>query len=133
MATLYLVLLLVISPLLGVLALGLGVVQVIAGPSGSGKSTLARLLLGLYEPDAGSIRYDGTDLRELEARSVRRQLGIVTQGCYVFGTSVRYRGLFSAQLQPSGARPDRVDVAPTRLGPGRCHIDPVTGSLGAGG
>jgi ATP-binding cassette subfamily B protein len=66
-----------------------GQLVAIAGPSGSGKSTLARLLLGLYEPDAGSIRYDGTDLRELEARSVRRQLGIVTQGCYVFGTSVR--------------------------------------------
>ena len=66
-----------------------GQLVAIAGPSGSGKSTLARLLLGLYEPEAGSIRYDGTDLRELEARSVRRQLGIVTQGCYVFGTSVR--------------------------------------------
>jgi ATP-binding cassette, subfamily B, bacterial len=66
-----------------------GQLVAIAGPSGSGKSTLARLLLGLYEPEAGSVRYDATDLRELEARSVRRQLGIVTQGCYVFGTSVR--------------------------------------------
>jgi ATP-binding cassette, subfamily B, bacterial len=66
-----------------------GQLVAIAGRSGSGKSTLARLLLGLYEPEAGSVRYDGTDLRELEARSVRRQLGIVTQGCYVFGTSVR--------------------------------------------
>jgi ATP-binding cassette, subfamily B, bacterial len=65
-----------------------GQLVAIAGRSGSGKSTLARLLLGLYEPEAGSVRYDGMDLRELEARSVRRQLGIVTQGCYVFGTSV---------------------------------------------
>ncbi len=61
----------------------------IVGRSGSGKSTLARLLLGLYEPEAGSVRYDGTDLREFEVRSVRRQLGVVTQGSYVFGTSVR--------------------------------------------
>jgi ATP-binding cassette, subfamily B, bacterial len=66
-----------------------GQLVAIVGRSGSGKSTLARLLLGLYEPEAGSVCYDGTDLRELEARSVRRQLGIVTQGCYVFGTSVR--------------------------------------------
>jgi ATP-binding cassette, subfamily B, bacterial len=66
-----------------------GQLVAIVGSSGSGKSTLARLLLGLYEPEAGSVRYDGTDLRELEARSVRRQLGIVTQGCHVFGTSVR--------------------------------------------
>ena len=61
----------------------------IVGRSGSGKSTLARRLLGLYEPAAGQVRYDGTDLRDLEVRSVRRQLGIVTQESYVFGTSVR--------------------------------------------
>jgi ATP-binding cassette, subfamily B, bacterial len=61
----------------------------IVGRSGSGKSTLARLLLGLYEPEAGHVRYDGADLRDLEVRSVRRQLGIVTQESYVFGTSVR--------------------------------------------
>jgi ATP-binding cassette, subfamily B, bacterial len=66
-----------------------GQLVAIIGRSGSGKSTLARLLLGLYEPEAGSVRYNGTGLRELEARSVRRQLGIVTQGCYVFGTSIR--------------------------------------------
>jgi ATP-binding cassette, subfamily B, bacterial len=66
-----------------------GQLVAIAGRSGSGKSTLARLLLGLYEPEAGSVRYDGTDLRELEVRSVRRQLGVVTQGSYVFGASVR--------------------------------------------
>jgi ATP-binding cassette, subfamily B, bacterial len=65
-----------------------GQLVAIVGRSGSGKSTLARLLLGLYEPDAGSVRYDGTDLRELEVRSVRRQLGVVTQGSYVFGASV---------------------------------------------
>jgi len=66
-----------------------GQLVAIVGRSGSGKSTLARLLLGLYEPESGSVRYDGTDLRELEVRSVRRQLGIVTQGSYVFGSSVR--------------------------------------------
>jgi ATP-binding cassette, subfamily B, bacterial len=66
-----------------------GQLVAIVGRSGSGKSTLARLLLGLYEPEAGSVRYDGTDLREFEVRSVRRQLGVVTQGSYVFGASVR--------------------------------------------
>jgi ATP-binding cassette, subfamily B, bacterial len=66
-----------------------GQLVAIVGRSGSGKTTLARLLVGLYEPEAGSVRYDGTDLRELEARSVRRQLGIVTQESYVFGISVR--------------------------------------------
>ena len=66
-----------------------GQLVAIVGRSGSGKSTLARLLLGLYEPQAGRVLYDGADLRDLEVRSVRRQLGIVTQESYVFGTSVR--------------------------------------------
>jgi len=61
----------------------------IVGRSGSGKSTLARLMLGLYEPEAGRVLYDEADLRDLEVRSVRRQLGIVTQESYVFGTSIR--------------------------------------------
>jgi ATP-binding cassette, subfamily B, bacterial len=61
----------------------------IVGRSGSGKTTLAHLLLGLYTPQAGRIVYDDTDLAQLEARSVRSQLGIVTQTPYLFGTSVR--------------------------------------------
>jgi ABC-type bacteriocin/lantibiotic exporter with double-glycine peptidase domain len=61
----------------------------IVGRSGSGKSTLAHLLLGLYEPQAGRILYDGADLAALEARSVRRQIGIVTQNAYLFGSTIR--------------------------------------------
>jgi ATP-binding cassette, subfamily B, bacterial len=61
----------------------------IVGRSGSGKTTLGRLLLGLYRPESGRILYDGIDLAELEARSVRSQLGIVTQRPYLFGTSIR--------------------------------------------
>lgn len=61
----------------------------IVGRSGSGKSTLASLLLGLYAPTDGSIRYDGLNLSDLEVHSVRKQLGIVTQRPYIFGSSVR--------------------------------------------
>jgi ATP-binding cassette subfamily B protein len=61
----------------------------IVGRSGSGKSTLAHLLLGLYRPTSGRIAFDGIDLADLEAGSVRRQLGIVTQRPYLFGSSVR--------------------------------------------
>lgn len=61
----------------------------IVGRSGSGKSTLAHLLLGLYQPTSGRITYDGQDLAGLDTRAVRRQLGIVTQHPYVFGSSVR--------------------------------------------
>ncbi len=61
----------------------------IAGRSGSGKSTLAHLLLGFYTPTAGRIVFDGTDLAELEVHSLRRQLGIVTQRPYLFGSTIR--------------------------------------------
>jgi ABC-type bacteriocin/lantibiotic exporter with double-glycine peptidase domain len=61
----------------------------IVGRSGSGKSTLAHLLLGLYRPTSGRIEYDGQDLASLDAGSVRRQVGIVTQRPYLFGSSVR--------------------------------------------
>jgi ATP-binding cassette subfamily B protein len=61
----------------------------IVGRSGSGKSTFAHILLGLYEPDAGRVLYDGQDLAGLDVRSVRAQLGIVTQNAYVFGSTIR--------------------------------------------
>jgi ATP-binding cassette, subfamily B, bacterial len=61
----------------------------IVGRSGSGKSTLAHLLLGLYQPTSGHIEFDGLNLSGLDAGSVRRQLGIVTQRPYVFASSVR--------------------------------------------
>jgi HlyB family type I secretion system ABC transporter len=62
---------------------------VLVGRTGSGKSTLARLLAGLYEPDAGRILFDGKDLKSLDRRSVRSQLGIVTQDTQLFGGSIR--------------------------------------------
>ncbi|WP_437908531.1 peptidase domain-containing ABC transporter [Sorangium sp. So ce327] len=72
-----------------------GQLVAIVGRSGSGKSTLASLLLGLYVPSSGRVLYDGANLRELELRSVRRQLGIVSQRPYLFGTSIRDNIAFS--------------------------------------
>jgi ABC-type bacteriocin/lantibiotic exporter with double-glycine peptidase domain len=61
----------------------------IVGPSGAGKSTLAKLLVGMYEPAQGHIAYDGVELRALELRSVRQQIGVVNQQAALFGMSVR--------------------------------------------
>ncbi|RMH18864.1 MAG: peptidase domain-containing ABC transporter [Acidobacteria bacterium] len=61
----------------------------LVGASGAGKTTLANLLLGLYQPTAGRILYDGVELRHLDLRTVRRQLGIVNQQIYLFGASIR--------------------------------------------
>ncbi|MYF28435.1 MAG: ATP-binding cassette domain-containing protein [Gammaproteobacteria bacterium] len=51
----------------------------IAGESGAGKSTLFRLALGIDRPGAGAVYYDGRDLRHLNLKQVRRQIGAVPQ------------------------------------------------------
>ena len=51
----------------------------VAGVSGSGKSTLAGLLLRGWDPDAGTVRLHGTDLRDLRLSHVRRRIGLVPQ------------------------------------------------------
>ncbi len=61
----------------------------VVGSSGAGKSTLAKLLVGLYRPQQGRVLYDGMDLAGLDLRSVREQLGVVTQRGDLFGMSVR--------------------------------------------
>jgi ABC-type bacteriocin/lantibiotic exporter with double-glycine peptidase domain len=61
----------------------------LVGRTGSGKSTLARLMAGLYEPTAGRILLDGKNLTMFNLRSVRSQLGIVTQDTQLFGGTVR--------------------------------------------
>ncbi|MBI5244606.1 MAG: ABC transporter ATP-binding protein [Elusimicrobia bacterium] len=60
----------------------------IVGPSGSGKSTLVYLLLRLYDPAGGRILLDNADLRELDLRSVRGQVGLVTQETVLFNETV---------------------------------------------
>jgi len=59
------------------------------GPSGSGKSTVLRLLMRLYEPDAGAILVDGVDVRDGSLRSWREQLGVVFQDSFLFDATVR--------------------------------------------
>ena len=51
----------------------------IAGESGAGKSTIFRLLLGLNRPDSGNVYYDGRDLRHLNLKQLRGQIGVVPQ------------------------------------------------------
>ncbi|HEX5533569.1 MAG TPA: peptidase domain-containing ABC transporter [Actinomycetales bacterium] len=60
----------------------------IVGPSGSGKSTLGKLLLGLYLPTQGEIRYDGIPLADFDLQHLRRQFGVVLQESALFSGSV---------------------------------------------
>jgi ABC-type bacteriocin/lantibiotic exporter with double-glycine peptidase domain len=61
----------------------------LVGRTGSGKSTLAKLVLGLYEPTEGRVRFDGHLLSELDHRTVRAQFGVVMQEPRVFNGSIR--------------------------------------------
>ena len=65
-----------------------GRVVALVGPSGAGKSTVAAILLRLYDPKVGVIRLDGCDLRSLDARWLRTQIGTVAQEPVLFSTSV---------------------------------------------
>jgi ATP-binding cassette, subfamily B, bacterial len=61
----------------------------VVGKSGAGKSTLTALLAGLYMPTSGRILFDGHNLNDFDLRTIRRQLGIVTQNPYLFGSTIR--------------------------------------------
>jgi ATP-binding cassette, subfamily B, bacterial len=70
------------------LAIKPGEVVALAGPSGAGKTTVFQLLLRFYDPQRGSVRIDGVDLREADPRDIRRRIAIVTQEPVVFAASV---------------------------------------------
>lgn len=60
----------------------------LVGPSGGGKSTLADLVPRFYDPSAGQILLDGTDLREFSTQELRNLMGIVTQESILFNDTV---------------------------------------------
>jgi ATP-binding cassette, subfamily B, bacterial len=66
-----------------------GKVCAIVGPSGGGKSTLYDLLLRFYDPDSGSIRIDGSNLRELRLQDLRREVALVEQTPFLFRATIR--------------------------------------------
>ncbi len=59
------------------------------GRTGGGKSTITRLIARLYDPESGSVRIGGMDVREVSPRSLRRAVGVVTQDVQLFRASVR--------------------------------------------
>ena len=66
------------------------------GPSGSGKTTLVKLLVGLYHPQEGEIRYNGTIGTAIDLDQFRSQIGFVTQDTQLFAGTIRENLLFVA-------------------------------------
>jgi ATP-binding cassette, subfamily B, bacterial len=61
----------------------------LVGQTGAGKSTIVKLIARFYDATSGSVRIDGTDVRELDLESYRQQLGVVPQEPYLFAGTVR--------------------------------------------
>ena len=60
----------------------------LVGASGSGKTTLMNILLRFYEPDSGEILIDGRDIRAITLKSLREQIGLVTQDVFLFNDTI---------------------------------------------
>ena len=65
------------------------------GPSGSGKSTIINLIPRLYDVDAGSVCFDGIDVRQLDLAFLRRSVGVVSQETYLFNGTIRDNLLYA--------------------------------------
>jgi len=61
----------------------------LVGPTGAGKSTVLKLLLRLYDVDAGAVKIDGQDIRNVSRTSLRQSIGYVGQESYLFYGTVR--------------------------------------------
>jgi ABC-type multidrug transport system fused ATPase/permease subunit len=89
-----------------------GTTVALVGHTGAGKSTIAKLLARFYDPRAGRVTVDGTDLRDVTQESVRRQLGIVPQEGFLFGGSIADNIAFG---RPTAARGE-IEAAATAVG-----------------
>lgn len=102
-----------------------GEIIAIVGENGSGKSTLVKLLADLYEPDQGSVCWDGVDLRSYERDSVRRRIAVI------FQDFIRYH--LTARSNIALGRPDGdVDEAAVRAAARDAGADSLIRALPAG-
>lgn len=72
-----------------------GQLVALVGPSGAGKTTLSSLVPRFYDPQAGVVRIDGHDLRELRLASLREAVGLVLQDTYLFHGTLRANLLYA--------------------------------------
>lgn len=84
----------------------------LVGATGAGKSTFAKLVPRFYDPQMGSVRIDGHDLRTIDSRSLRRQLGYVPQEGYLFSGSIAD----NIEFGRPGATRDEIEAAARSVG-----------------
>ncbi|MBP6904994.1 MAG: ABC transporter ATP-binding protein, partial [Candidatus Pacebacteria bacterium] len=77
------------------------------GPSGSGKTSLVKLLVGLYQPASGTIKYNNIASTTINLNDLRAQIGFVTQDTQLFAGTIRENLLF---VNPNATDADMLDV-----------------------
>lgn len=76
------------------LDIGKGETFALVGPSGGGKTTICHLIPHFYNISSGQILIDGTDIRDITMKSLRKNIGIVQQDIYLFNASIRENILY---------------------------------------
>ena len=105
----------------------------IVGATGAGKTSIANLLTRFYEFQRGAIRVDGRDIRTVEGKDLRRQIGLVHQDVFLFSGTVRENIAFGSRDRADG----QVDQALAEVGGSRLHarlpngLDEEVGERGA--
>jgi subfamily B ATP-binding cassette protein MsbA len=84
-----------------------GKTYALVGASGAGKSTILSLILRLYDPTSGSVEIDGRDLRSITQKSLREQIGLVSQETFLFHDTI----LSNIQFGRLDATPEQVREA----------------------
>lgn len=79
----------------------------IVGPSGSGKSTIINLIPRLYDVEAGQVLFDGVDVRNLDLKLLRDNIGIVSQETYLFNGTIRENLLYA---KPDATEEELIDA-----------------------
>ena len=86
----------------------------IVGHTGAGKTTIINLLMRFYEPQRGEILLDGTSVRKIPQRELRRSIGLVLQDIFLFSDDIRY----NIRLGNSEISEERVRAAAREVGAG---------------
>ncbi|WP_147180758.1 ABC transporter ATP-binding protein, partial [Ciceribacter naphthalenivorans] len=95
----------------------------IVGPTGAGKTTLVNLLMRFYEIDQGTIRLDGTDIRDFSREELRGVIAMVLQDTWLFTGTIHDNIAYG---RPKSSRQDVVAAAK------RCHVDDFVRTLPEG-
>ena len=93
-----------------------GSINALVGPSGGGKSTIAQLLLHFYEPDSGSVRIGGTDIKDVTHAELVKNIAYVFQDSFIFNDTIENNirmGKEDASLEEIKAAAEAANIAET--------------------